>query len=100
MVTVELPCAAPKPLPYTVTNAPLPSCPPVFGPLVRSVKKRRKPAMGAGPPPPLPLELLAPPPLPGPAALLVAPAEGPLAVDPLAAVEAPPAPAAVMPPAP
>jgi hypothetical protein len=39
MVTVELPRAAPKPLPQIVTQAPRFFCPPVFGPLSRSEKK-------------------------------------------------------------
>src|SRR5215467_9819674 len=38
-VTVELPRAAPKPLPQIVTKAPRFFCPPVFGPLSRSEKK-------------------------------------------------------------
>src|SRR5215470_5704398 len=41
MVTEEVPCVAPKPLPQIVTQTPLLFWPPVLGPLSRSEKKIR-----------------------------------------------------------
>src|SRR5260221_899569 len=47
MVTEEVPCVAPKPLPQMVTHAPLLFWPPVMGPLSRSEKKMRGGALCA-----------------------------------------------------
>src|SRR5690242_9218820 len=41
MVTEEVPCVAPNPLPQRVTHVPLLFWPPVLGPLSRSEKKMR-----------------------------------------------------------